>query len=360
MKVLYVPSSNPGICYWRIENFAQEMVTFSKRVSVNVEYFSDLMDFNMAWDDACVGKGELSIEIQKKLKNAFKFFDIIIFQRLQNMPALALIQELRKEFPTVKIVAELDDSVGEVAPSSPYKWKDHHRWSAEHIHKSDAVITSTDYLAKSIKFITKDKPVHVAPNCIDKGTWLFTKKPKHKENNEIRIGYVAGGAHDEDLRIIYTAMLPILEEYKNVKFVIRYGGFNPPWLKKHPQIDYKGVGWFMSEYPQKLADLNIDLALAPLRDSEFNRCKSNVKWIEWSSLGVPLLASDVEPYKHNKGSIKLVNNNPVSWLNAIEDFIEDGRLFELKDRDTLEKQNKKYYNLNKETKKLLGFLESLL
>jgi glycosyltransferase involved in cell wall biosynthesis len=356
LKVLYIPSLNIPVCYWRIENYAESMVTMADKVKVNVEYFQDIIEINMAWDDACVGKGEISRDIQKKLKNAFKFFDVIIFQRIQNMPALALIQEMRKEFPDVKIVAELDDSVGEVAPSSPYKWTDHHRWSAEHLHRSDAVICSTQYLADSIKPIIGDKPVHIAPNCINKETWLF-KKPKGS-TEDIRIGYVGGGAHDEDLHIVYRAILPLLDENNKVQFVIRYGGFKPNWLKDHPQIDYESVGWQMHEYPQQLANMNLDLALAPLRDSEFNRCKSNLKWIEWSSMNIPLMASNVQPYKNTEGSMILVDNNIDFWRDALDDFI-DGVPLEF-DVKRLKYENKSKYNLHKETNKVLKFLKSLL
>lgn len=363
IKVLYIPSLNIPVCYWRIENYAECMVGFKDRCMVNVEYFKDIIDVNMAWDDACIGKGEISEDIQRKLKNAFKFFDVIIFQRIQNMPAIVLIQELRKEYPNVKIVAELDDSVGEVPPSSPYKWADHHRWSAEHLFRSDAVICSTEYLANSIRPIVGDKKIHIAPNCINSKTWKF-KSPK-KETDTFRIGYVGGGAHDEDLLIAYRAILPVLEKYNHIKFIIRYGGYKPKWLKEHKQIDFKSVAWYIKEYPQRLADMNLNLALAPLRDSEFNRCKSNLKWIEWSSMNIPLLASDVEPYRKTDGFMVLTDNLVSSWTRKFEELIRTipniGKDYAKDDRGKkLSRQCLERYNIKKETDKLLTFLESLI
>ena len=355
IKILYIPSLNIPICYWRIENYADQTVRMKTKAMVNVEYFTDIIDFNLSWSDASVGKGEISKKIQTKLKNAFKFFDIIVFQRLQNMPALALIEELRKEHPNVKIVAELDDSVGEVPPSSPYKWRDHHRWSAEHIYRSDAVICSTQYLADSIKSIVGNKPIHIAPNCINNRTWKFNKPKKNHEG--IRIGYVGGGAHDEDIRIVYRAILPILDESDYVKLVIRYGGWKPKWLEDHRNIDFKSVAWSIDEYPQKLADMDLDLALAPLRDSEFNRCKSNLKWLEWGSMNIPLMASNVEPYKKTKGNMILVDNNIHFWSRAIRDFINNP----IKINDSgLRKDVLKNYNLYGQTNKLVSFFKSLL
>ena len=364
LKVLYVPSLNKGVVYWRIEAYAQQMVKLKEDVAVNVEYFRDIIDINVAWDDAAIGKGKISQKIQEKMKNAFKFFDVIIFQRIQNMPALAMINELRKEFPKTKIVAEIDDSVGEVSPSSPHKWGQHHRWSAEHLHMSDAVICSTQYLADSIGFIIGDKPVHVAPNCINKSMWKIKKcKDKHKH---VRIGYVGGGAHDEDLLIAYRAMLPILEKDNKVKFVIRYGGFRPKFLLEHPQIDFKSVAWEMDQYPQELENMKLDLALAPLRDSEFNRCKSNLKWVEWSILNVPLLASPVEPYIKTSGVIYITKDNTVQeWKSSLKEIIGELKInLRLNNEDhkgfPLKRQCINNQNMFKETRNVLKFLNNLV
>ena len=380
IKILYVNTLNLGVAYWRIENYAEQMVRMKASATVNVEYFDDILPLHVSWPSMCVGYGEISDKIQRKLRSAFKFFDIIIFQRFHSLAAIALIEEFKKEFPKVKTVAEIDDSLGEVSPSSPYNWTDQHRWSAEHLYRSDAVICSTEYLAKSIRPVLTsgtplhvgDKPLHIAPNCINRGTWKVDKKKLSHDG--IRIGYVGGGAHDDDLRIAYRALLPLLDKNIHVKFIIRYGGYRPSFLKKHPQIDFKSVNWNMTEYPQQLYDMDLDLALAPLCDSEFNRCKSNLKWIEWSSLDVPLLASDVEPYRKTKGGIWLVDNSIKSWRNAFTEFISDNDLgiggglkshLETKSQPNkskmkLSKQCITYYSLHTETRKLLYFLKSLL
>jgi len=358
IKVLYIASLNIPVCYWRIENYAEQFVKMKTKVKVNVEYFNDIIDIGLAWDDACVGKGDISIDIQRKLKNAFKFFDVIIFQRIQNLPGLALIEELRKEYPNVKIVTELDDSVGEVSPSSPYRWEEQNRYTADFIHKSDAAICSTEYLKKSILPIIGDKPIHVAPNCINKKTWKPGKLLKN-ETDTIRVGYVAGGGHEEDILIAYRAMKILLEENNKLEFVIRFGGFRPKWLKHHDRIDFKSIAWDVEEYPRKINELKLDLALAPLRDSEFNRCKSNLKWLEMSSIGVPVLCSNSEPYKKIKDAYLTSDNSVSSWVEKLTVLIELIKSGDIKRDKDLIKAQYKDYNLYKESIKLLNFLKSL-
>jgi len=356
LKVLYVPSLNVPLIYWRIENYAQKMVEFADRCIVHVEYMVDPR-LNNAWDSMAFNAGEASDAIQEKLYSAFKFFDIIIFQRIQNKEALALISELKKDYPNVKIVAEIDDSIGEVPLSSHLPWKEHHMWAAEHLYRSDAVICSTEYLANSIKHIIGDKPVYVAPNCIDTNTW----NPKLKKHscNRFRIGYVGGASHDEDLRIVYRGLKPILDTQDDFEFIIRYGGFKPIWLEDHPLIDFKRVDWHISKYPQHLADLCLDIAIAPLRDSEFNRCKSNVKYLEMASIGVPLVASNVEPYKNTKGDITLSENDPTLFANSILNKLRKITRQDDKERKKIKKEMLRNYNLKHETIKLLDFLEAL-
>ena len=41
-----------------------------------------------------------------------------------------------------------------------------------------------------------------------------------------------------------------------------------------------------------------DVAVAPLHDTAFNRCKSDLKFLEYAALGLPGIYSDVVPYKH--------------------------------------------------------------
>ncbi|GAI86189.1 unnamed protein product, partial [marine sediment metagenome] len=181
------------------------------------------------------------------------------------------------------------------------------------------IICATQYLAKEIKKFNTN--THVAPNCINKIQWNVKNNKISKELDIFRLGYVGAAGHDNDLKLIYKSVLKILKENHDIRFIVRSGGFKPTWFKDHPQIDFKCVGWALSEYPQKIKDLNIDLAVAPIRDTTFNRCKSNLKWIEWSSMGVPLLASDVEPYKNTKGTIFLTSNDEFQWYKNINNTI---------------------------------------
>src|SRR3990167_7418176 len=103
MKILYVPSLNMGVSYWRIESYATEMLKLHPDVKVTVKYFFDPR-LGVAWDKLCVGFGDQSYEIQETLEQAFWFFDVIIFQKVQFKEACALIDTLKKKYPKVKVI----------------------------------------------------------------------------------------------------------------------------------------------------------------------------------------------------------------------------------------------------------------
>lgn len=348
MKVVYIPTLTEGICQWRIENYAIEMLKLHPEVSVHVNYMPGFQE-GIAWDKICLGFDETSEKIQDRLESCFRIFDVVIFQKIQYKEALALLEKYKEMYPDVLVVAEVDDSVGHVGPSNPhfFQFADHHKWSAQHCVMSDAIIASTPYLGKSLEKFCDN--IHISPNCINPETWKFKRVFKPKDDKMIRVGYVGAASHDEDLLIAYKGMLPLLDTNK-YKFVIRYGGFRPKWLKKHRNIDFKRVSWRLDVYPQKLADLTLDLALAPLRDTEFNRCKSNLKWVEWSSIGVPLLASDVEPYRNTEGHIVLIENSTDAWTAGIT------TAYKVKGKKNLKKQCYKYHNITEEVRKLVDWL----
>jgi hypothetical protein len=50
----------------------------------------------------------------------------------------------------------------------------------------------------------------------------------------------------------------------------------------------------------------IDLLLAPLINNAFNRSKSNIKWLEFSALGIPMVGQNMCTY--NKYTDNLFDN----------------------------------------------------
>ena len=88
-----------------------------------------------------------------------------------------------------------------------------------------------------------------------------------------------------------------------------------PYVKEsHDPIEF-------ARYPEKLASLNLDLAVAPLEHNRFNECKSNLRLLEYGVLGWPVVASDISPYR--EAPVCRVPNQPRAWIRAVRERIHD-------------------------------------
>ena len=366
-KICYIPTLNIGVVTWRIENYANELLKFKDDCIVHIDYIVDA-NSNIAWDKFAINHNEMSQKIVTKLEQCFDYFDFLIFQKIQNKEALILIEQLKKKYPQTKVIAEIDDAIGEVTPSNKNKFTYHHRYAAQHMIISDAIIASTQFLGESVKEIVgNNKPIHVAPNCINIGDFgmCFDQKninPLQKKET-INLVYVGAGGHDEDLKLFIKPITNILNSRNDVRFIIRYGDHKPEFIPNHEFIDFKtnvinspNDEWAIKNYLYSMYKLNANIGLAPLRDTQFNRCKSGIKWVEWSYFNVPLVASNVEPYKRIDGSLYLTDNNSTEIQKRINIAIQSQSK---RDFTFLKNQSMQTFNIKKECKRLLTFMDSL-
>lgn len=130
-----------------------------------------------------------------------------------------------------------------------------------------------------------------------------------------RIGWVGSQEQSGDLDIIADVIKALGTEVEMVCL-----GACPESLRPYVHEIHKGVS--LSEYPAKLASLNLDLALVPLQDSLFNRCKSNLRLLEFGACGVPVICSDLEPFQGDL-PVTRVKNTYEGWIKAIRAYLDD-------------------------------------
>jgi len=74
-------------------------------------------------------------------------------------------------------------------------------------------------------------------------------------------------------------------------------------------------GWVaIWNYPEFLRTLNADIGIAPLELNDFNRCKSNIKSLEYTALGIPGVYTDIDPY----GEMELKAKSEEEFISHIE------------------------------------------
>ena len=77
--------------------------------------------------------------------------------------------------------------------------------------------------------------------------------------------------------------------------------------------------WSYKEFATYFQSQDVDIFIAPLEDNLFNRCKSSVKFLEYSCLGVPGIYSNIDPYsiviKNNFNGLLAYTND--EWKNSL-------------------------------------------
>lgn len=183
------------------------------------------------------------------------------------------------------------------------------------INYADAVFCTTPKLANQVRAINDN--VYIVPNCLDTSHNQW-KQPKEK-NERVKIGWVGGITHEEDLKLIADDINSM-----DVDFYIC--GYTPSdhWNNIVKLIPKANIVQGTSVFEYGEVYKHFDFVLAPLVDNTFNNCKSELKIVEAAAYSIPIICSAVYPYLYhtaNDGVIFATQNN---WKASIQKLIDAG------------------------------------
>jgi glycosyltransferase involved in cell wall biosynthesis len=292
--------------------------------------------------------------------------DIVVFHRPIKKELLELARILKKNGK--KIVMDNDDTLKE---DNGFKFNDYMNEQRvkngiekissaldEFIKEADLITCSTEFLKKEYENINSN--VIVLPNYIDP---FYFPEPIKNDSEIIRIGITGSVGVTNDIE----PLKPIINHYQNdprvrlVLLSLPVQGQNEIYKKLYSE-EYSywssvNIEWHpfakVNEYYEYLNGLKLDMVIIPRYDSLFNRCKSNLKFLENSMLEIPTIAQSFStkdsPYEQNPEDSKhlLLAENTEEFINQIEFLIAD------KDRRIkIGKDAKKYveenYDINDE------------
>jgi glycosyltransferase involved in cell wall biosynthesis len=102
-------------------------------------------------------------------------------------------------------------------------------------------------------------------------------------------------------------------------------GFSKPLVERFGAERTMEVPWAALEvYPAAMA--NFDIALAPATNSGFFRGKSDLRWLEASALGIPVVADPVVYPQIEDGVTGLLAATPAAAREAILSLVDDPAL----------------------------------
>lgn len=97
----------------------------------------------------------------------------------------------------------------------------------------------------------------------------------------------------------FSHVVPWIQHHINAgTYQFIFVGSVPKQLQKYiaqKKIQYQPPSDILN-YPYQMEQRKIDLLVAPLCKNRFNQCKSNIKWLEFSALGIPMLLQNLVTY----------------------------------------------------------------
>jgi hypothetical protein len=162
---------------------------------------------------------------------------------------------------------------------------------------ADQTWVSTHVLAERYQHLSEK--IVVLPNRLDPRIWK-ARRIEHCSDKPIRFIYAGTPSHQLDYeQLIAPSFQKLRLEFgRNVELQLI-------GLRKNSEAE----GTFETTLPSGVAGSypafaswiqtisEIDIGLAPLVDTYFNRAKSNIKWLEYSALGVASILTDNEAYR---------------------------------------------------------------
>jgi len=197
----------------------------------------------------------------------------------------------------------------------------------EALMAADLVTVATPRLRRELA--TYSDKVVVLPNYFDDSLWQLRPPVQKSKDEVLTIGYMGGSSHKPDVETITPALLDLAKRFPD-KVRFHFWGTQPPAeLAGLPQVEFSPhYSYLYKDFSAFFQTQAADIFIAPLGDNVFNRCKSPLKFYEYSALGAPGVFSRLDPYESvvTNGQNGLLASSLDDWTDCLVQLIENGDL----------------------------------
>jgi glycosyltransferase involved in cell wall biosynthesis len=312
MRILCITQPGSGVGYHR------QMMPLTQMPDVTV-LFTDFIN------DEVLGNG----------------YDIVMVNRFAPGVGLDDLLDFRKRYE-FKLVVDIDD-YWHLDPWHVLYHSFPSKRIVNHIIAADLVTCTHRYLRQRIQLYNKN--VEILPNALPFGKGQFhderishDKMSAECKPDALRVVYAGGVTHERDIEIIANPFKRIASDTwlkERTHFIMcGYDESNQTTIRVwHRMIHSYLFGFKLNGYVrgplipnEYMAFYNeADCTIAPLVDSEFNRCKSNLKVLEAAVKRIPIIVSDVHPYTPCPFALKVKSQG--DWYRLIKELVKSKTLW---------------------------------
>jgi GT2 family glycosyltransferase/glycosyltransferase involved in cell wall biosynthesis len=260
--------------------------------------------------------------------------DIIITHRVSvktEYEANALLQSAQRR--SIPLIYDLDDNLFELDPGAEGgRYRPLIGVVRAFVRGADEIWASTATLATYLRERAAGNVV-VHRNQLDPAIWrdvLSRPVVPAARGNPVRVLCMGTRTHARDFEIVEPVLRALKEKFGDSVQICVVGvratdDDSGGWMESLPPPPFVGAS-----YPAFVSWLGtlppFDIGLSPLRMNDFNRCKSEIKFLDYAALGLAPMVSDLEPYRdlvQTGVNGYLVEEHYESWLAVASRLISD-------------------------------------
>jgi glycosyltransferase involved in cell wall biosynthesis len=198
--------------------------------------------------------------------------------------------------------------------------------------EADGIIVSTESLRRRMERL--NPRIIVVDNAVDERLFGPPPEPRPSPGPEKVIGFMGTHTHEHDLMMVLQPLREVLRAYRGrVRVEIVGGVADVTALGAFQGLPVRRLEPASHRYPDFIAWLRAnatwDLAIAPLEDTPFTRCKSDLKFLDYGALGIPGVFSRVPSYESTVRHLEsgyLAENTPEAWSTGLRQLLDDDAL----------------------------------
>lgn len=339
MKILILHDKS-GCTFWRawlpckmIQKLGLAEVRFLETRELSTEEMAE----HIKWCDILYGRGVIGVEGLSLIRNYQRLGKKVVIDYDDLHFNVSPFNPAYKFFGTEEVDVK-DPKTGDIVKL----WQDgrgdfdikrnkvkFHSYKAI-LEEADLITTTTLYLKEAQAQISgRTDNIAVLPNAVNLNVWQPIDC-RDKFPQKFRFGWSVSSSHGEDWFFIKPVLDTFLKNHPDATFVC-LGDTHMDITAVLPkgQVEwYPFSDLWEGHYALRMPLLGLDCAIAPLADTEFNKCKSPLKFAEYTAFGWPVIAQNMLPYSECmiSGHNGLLADTHESWLSALESMYNDTNL----------------------------------
>lgn len=250
-------------------------------------------------------------------------YDVVVIQQPFGDEWRTLIEKMKDR--GTKVIFEIDDYLHAIRHLPDHDYR--HIYDAQRLRdielamqECDAMIVSTPWLKR--KYSKFNEHVYVCPNGINMKRYELEMPER---GDAVNIGWAGATGHINAITPWLHRVSQVMAMRDNTTFVSigqRFADAFKPHFGRRRALSVPFAA--IEQYPAAMT--LFDIALAPAGHTRFHRGKSDLRWVEASALGIPVIADPVLYPDIEQGVTGFKASNPEQMTEYLLRLIDDKEL----------------------------------